>query len=919
MAGSQLKRLKALLREQGVIGPQQSKKQKRRNAEEQKGRNDKRLQRGAVLSGIREQFNPFDLKHAARGPKFEVTSNVPKSASVAKGIQGRPGAAKAASEERRRETLLVDMQRRNKVGGILDKRFGENDPTMAPEDKMLERFAREKQRAHKKTSMFDLEDEGPFDSLTHGGKSISFDDDDDALVDDFEEEDLDAEDSDGSVRERQRLKRLRGLAAEDNSDTSDKEPDRKKSKKEVMEEIIAKSKLHKYERQAAKEDDDEMRAKIDKELPNLQMLLSSSAKVRRPEEETEAAKIAGVDRGEFDRNFDIQVKRLAQDRRAQPQDRTKTEEEKLAEESKRLREMEEKRQKRMRREEVSDSNESEDDTRKFATVGDEDMDEEDGFGLGDGIRTRTTVADKGLDDEDDFIIDDDLVASGSDLDLDLDESGDESDDESGGSGDSDIEDGAEDDEFTKGLLNDEESKNPVFHAASATKSSALEKGDEHGLPFTFPCPETFDALQAITSQFPHESTPKIIQRVRALYHPKLDAKNKERLGNFSEALVDYVAAPWDPATAPPSSVVESVVRHIHSLAKMFPIEISNRFRHHLKDIGEHRTLNLEPSDLLLLSAIGSIFPTSDHFHQVVTPAMLTISRYLGQKVPNQLADYATGTFLCVLSLRYQQLAKRYVPEVINFAINTVCALAPTAPSTAQISTTIPIHDNRQRRFVIATAKSRKLRFTDCIPDELGNQGPSAEAAIVSAAILATTLQVLDAAADLWTGKSAFIETFAPALHVSNHLASAKLCRSKMPSSVAQQAEKLATKLGRMSRLALIARRPLELHYHRPLAIKTFIPKFEETFDPDKHYDHDRERAELAKLQKEHKRERKGAMRELRKDANFMAREKLRTKIAKDEAYEKKFKRLVAEIQSEEGRESNTYEREKAARKRANNR
>lgn len=100
MAGSQLKRLKASLREQGIIGPQQSKKQKRRTAQEERGRNDKRLQRGVVLSGIREQFNPFDLKHAARGPKFEVTSNVPQSASAAKGIQGRPGEAKAASEER---------------------------------------------------------------------------------------------------------------------------------------------------------------------------------------------------------------------------------------------------------------------------------------------------------------------------------------------------------------------------------------------------------------------------------------------------------------------------------------------------------------------------------------------------------------------------------------------------------------------------------------------------------------------------------------------------------------------------------------------------------------------------------------------------------------------------------------------------
>ena len=57
------------------------------------------------------------------------------------------------------------------------------------------------------------------------------------------------------------------------------------------------------------------------------------------------------------------------------------------------------------------------------------------------------------------------------------------------------------------------------------------------------------------------------------------------------------------------------------------------------------------------------------------------------------------------------------------------------------------------------------------------------------------------------------------------------------------------------------------------------------------------------------------MRELRKDASFIAREKLREKKEKDEAYEKKFRRLVAEIQGEEGREGKAYEREKRARKR----
>jgi nucleolar protein 14 len=113
----------------------------------------------------------------------------------------------------------------------------------------------------------------------------------------------------------------------------------------------------------------------------------------------------------------------------------------------------------------------------------------------------------------------------------------------------------------------------------------------------------------------------------------------------------------------------------------------------------------------------------------------------------------------------------------------------------------------------------------------------------------------------------------------------------------------------------MARRPLELHHHRPLAIKTSIPKFEELFNPDKHYDPDRERAEAAKLRAEHKREKKGAIRELRKDANFIARESLREKKERDAAYEKNYKRLVAEIQGEEGKEAKAYEREKQWRKR----
>lgn len=797
------------------------------------------------------------------------------------------------------------MQRRNKVGGILDRRFGENDPTMAPEDKMLERFALEKQRTHKKNSLFDLEDDDGIDGLTHGGKSLTFEDDED-VADDFQEDDLDY-DSDMSERQMQRLKRLRSLAAQGDDDEDDGQPERKKTKKEVMEEIIAKSKMHKYERQAAKEDDEELRHQIDQELPNITMLLTKSKGSNRAD--VTASTITGLDREAFDKNFDLQIKKLAQDARAKPADRTKTEEEIVEEESKRLKELENKRQRRMRGEVVSDSDESDSGAKKGGKQEeeeDEDEDDED-FGLGSGIKARTkpTATELGFDDEDDFVIDDDLVASGSDLELiesddDMEDDEDE-DDESG-----DEED--EDEDFTKGLLNEEESRNPAFKQAPG--SSDLAGGDEHGLPFTFPCPESLEDLTALVAKYDSNNIPKIVQRIRALYHPKLNAEYKERLGNFATTLVDFISSDWDAETSPSFLVLESIVRHIHSLSKMFPIEIAKQFRQHIEDIGESRPLALEPADLTMLTAVSTIFPTSDHFHQVVTPAMLTIGRYLGQRVPRDLSDYAIGSYLSILALQYQQLAKRYVPEVVNFTLNTLNALAPVA---SKPKGGFPIHTTPTgcRLSKAASEKLRRLTFADCVPaEEIDSE--------LQVAILSTAIDTIDAAADTWTGKPAFLETLGQGLDAIKHLTS-KACRPHLPAALLAKAEKAETKLTRMLKLAELSRRPLELHHHRPLAIKTFIPKFEETFDPDKHYDPDRERAELAKLKKEHKRERKGAMRELRKDANFMAREKLRVKKAKDEAYEKKFKRLVAEIQSEEGRESNNYEREKEARKRSKNR
>lgn len=924
MPASQLKRLKASLREQGVIGPQLSKKQKNKTAKDERARDEKRLKRGAALESIREQFNPFQYKTNARGPKFAVTTDKPDKK---KGILGRPGMAKALGEERRKETLLVEMQRRNRVGGIFDRRFGEGDPSMTPEVAAAQRFAMEKQKAHKKTSMFDLEeDNGPAQgiSLTHGGKSLTFDEDGE-LQDDFDEEfsDNGSDMSDLEEHNRKRLKRLREQVAA-NEDGHQGEPERKKTKKEVMEEVIAKSKLHKYERQQAKDEDEDLRMELDKEMAGIRHLLMGK---RKHDEKSVALQDGdkppvrwGVDKDAVEKDYDLAVKKMVADKRAKPTMRTKTEEEVVEEQSKRLRENEEKRLRRMKGEEVSDSDEedaeevSESESEEEEATPLVEIIREDGgatdFGLGKGIKMRPTATELGFDDEDDFIIEDDLVASGSDLeDLDGEDGAfdENSDDEDAPDLDDD-----DDDNFTKGLLTESETKDAIFSKVPTEQDGART---EDGLPYTFPCPQSHSEFLEVIKDIPLSKLPTVIQRIRALYHPRLLSENKEKLANFSKVLVQHIAYLGETTGEDVYAALEMIIRHVHSLAKMFPIDIAKEFRAHLEEMEQQRPLALNVGDLLILTAVGSMFPTSDHFHQVVTPAMLSIGRFLGQKIPSTTADYATGTYLSILALQYQKLAKRYAPEVVNFTLNTLCAVAPVSAK-ARLGY-FPVHEPAPDMRVKNAKEtvSRKLDCSDCLAKE---ETDSSAAKSCRVAILSTQIALLIAASETWTGKASFYETFMPAVKVLKHLTS-KTSRPHLPDTLLQEAERASAHLSRALKVAILSRRPLELHHHRPLAIKTYIPKFENDFDPDKHYDPNQERAELAKLKAEHKKERKGAMRELRKDAHFLAREKLRLKKEKDAAYEKKYKRLVAEIQGEEGHQANLYEKEKAARKKAKNR
>lgn len=400
-----------------------------------------------------------------------------------------------------------------------------------------------------------------------------------------------------------------------------------------------------------------------------------------------------------------------------------------------------------------------------------------------------------------------------------------------------------------------------------------------------------------------------MQRIRLQYDPKLKSENKPKLARFATVLVDHVSYLANLSKPAPMSVLETVIRHIHSMAKTgYAIEIAKAFRRHSEEIRATRPSSLTAGDLVLFTAMGTIFSTSDHFHQVIASATLTMARYLGLKIPQKFSDFATGSYVTTQLLQYSRLSKRYVPEVMNFIENTLCVLAPAH------LTKLPGHFHSHEpkisvRITNPSAENRRVKFSDCTVNEV----PEEDIESLKVALLEANLKLVDAAMDLWTTKPSFFEIFEPVLRITEHLSSKK-CKPYLPKSTQAAITRLTQKLNIRLQDAKLTRRPLELHHHKPLAIKMSNPKFEESYNPNKHYDPDRERTEIAKLKKEVKREKKGAIRELRRDAKVTARENLKEKIEKDEAYEKKHKRIMAEIQGEEGREANAYAREKEWRK-----
>ncbi|XP_072026375.1 nucleolar protein 14-like isoform X2 [Amphiura filiformis] len=861
--------------------------------------------------------NPFEIrinkqKHQILGRK------------ISKHDRGLPGVSRGKAVKKRKETLLKEYQHRTKSNQFVDKRLGENDPNMTVEDKMMQRFAVERQRAHEKSVLYNLNEDET--QLTHYGQSLADIEKQETIL----ESDEDDEDGAGKFGEEDHFG---GFLTKKKISSEKEQESENKSRKEMLEDIIINSKKEKYERQHEKDTLITLTEKLDKEWKDVSFLLAKGNKSNK--DDTSSKKPDA---------YDIAVRELMYDMKASATDRLKTPEELAKEEKERLDALEADRQRRMKGD-VDDEDEG-----KPKHISADDL--YDGYDLsGPAPKAMLTYEDGKAnldltsaggpsaeadddDDEDEKNEDDEEEGDGEEEDEGDSEEEEEEDnhsdlesDEDDDSDDSENEDKEESDEETK----DTKKSAQVKSKKNKKNTAVIQQAAKEELPYTFKAPANYDEFQQLIDGHSPANQAVIIERVRTCHHPSLAEGNKEKLETFFSILLQYFG---EVASRQPvdMELLNQLTRHLHGLCQQSPINagqcmqslIVDRYQLFCKAAERRAGKPDYPSldTLLYLKLVSVLFPTSDFRHAVTTPSMLFLGQILSQCLVRSCRDVALGLFVCNLFTQYISSAKRFVPELVNF-LNGLLFLASDKPHTGSTHTIQSLSDYHlvpPFRPVGKHIDLLKLQSEDANVTRQISISPINIAEILSLPAkealeeletdefriwaLSLTLQLLCELSTLYEQLSSFREIFHP---ISTCLESGRLPQDRYPDSIKTLCDTLRENLSVKDGVPC---KWLQREKKRPQPIKMLEPLIEEDYDPiRKKRKGNKAQTERQRLVHRHKREMKGAIREIRKDAQFLARHKLKVQLDKDAERKQRVKEIHHLLGTQEG-EMRAMERKK---------
>ncbi|KAJ8570043.1 hypothetical protein K7X08_006620 [Anisodus acutangulus] len=847
--------------------------------------------------------NPFESIWSRR--KFDILGK------KRKGEQRRIGEARSSAIQKRKKTLLKEYEQSAKSSMFVDKRIGENDEGLGEFDKAIMRSQRERQVKLKKNK-FNLSDDDEEDFEI--GASLGRDDFDEEVPFDEDEEDYGRDDKSAILGQLNSHGSQNAQAA-----PVEAEENRKKSKKEVMEEIIQKSKFFKAQKAKDREENDELTEQLDKDftsLVNSKALLSltqpdkinalkalvnaniSVGNVKK-DEVADAPRKGSIGKEKPD-TYEMLVSEMALDIRARPSNRTKTPEEIAQEEKERLELLEQERQKRMTAADDGsdeDDNASDDNSKlvkdRRAISGDD---------LGDDLeevpRNKLGWIGEILRREESELESEDAASNGdseSEEDDGEDEGSDEYDEEQGKTetikdweqSDDDIidteveDDDEESDNDAKKVLKIKDHKKVSVKGkevgtSQTKKEKTTVKHQQSELPYTIEAPKTLEEFTSLIDNCSDDQVIEAIRRIRTFNAITVAAENKKKMQVFYGVLLQYFAVLSNKKPLN-FKILNLLVKPLMEMSAATPYfaaicarqrlqRTRTQFCEDLKNTGKSSWPSLKTICLLRLWSM--IYPCSDFRHCVMTPAILLMCEYLMRCPIICGRDIATASFLCSLLLSVIKQSQKFCPEAIVF-IQTLLMAALDKQEQSKNLQLNNLMEIKELGPLLCIRSSNvdmdSLDFLELM--DLPEDSQYFDSDNYRASMLVTVLETLQGFVNVYEELISFPEIFMPISKLLCKLAG----ENHIPDALREKIKDVSQLIDMKAQEHHMLRQPLKMRKKKLVPIRMVNPKFEENYVKGRDYDPDRERAEMKKLKKRIKREAIGVASELRKDKDFLFR------------------------------------------------
>ena len=379
----------------------------------------------------------------------------------------------------------------------------------------------------------------------------------------------------------------------------------------------------------------------------------------------------------------------------------------------------------------------------------------------------------------------------------------------------------------------------------------------------------------------------------------------------------------------------------------------------LKDPVLRATAWPAPKIMMLLKLLTTVYPVSDKRHPVLTPVSLLTSAALELCPIARPRDVASGLFLASLSVHMHAASQRFSPEPLQFAVKVlqtavVRGSGGGSGEDATTTTTTPARRKNGKKkggdeVDFVDFDEEAPRWLALTPQECGSSStapatvedikelsvqrvfgsededdvahlssPEFKSAAAASAVrliqrIAASISSVDALPEIMGPAVVVLQSLVRAgaqtangggAHKSKKKKAAKSSPAHDTMSVAPGVAALAGNVLAEVQSAVAAvqsrRRPLLSTFMVAVPeTRQFNPRYEDHFATGKDYDPDRERADRKRLQKELRREERGAARELRRDAVFMAGVRDKEKAALQGELESSAKRAFSFLQEQQ--------------------